>query len=423
MVMYLCDIIHRYSLMTECWKQLAESRPNFKTLHSLIYEIYNTYAAIQNTGRSTTHEFNDISYSTFGKDLRSHDINPAEFTTNMESAYYRKMKSGGSLRNSVAQSSPSTSQRESQRLSLTFSVLSNENEVDPSSGSEAEGPVNLNFEIPSFKVPRDFNDIYLGPSSVNTNRNHYQAESPLDMVSTFLPVTRPPHISRESPSTSSLTTIGNLPSAPQTPSTTAPTPTTHPTTPLTPCETTSFYSTPKTPGPLHNNGDSMPHSQFSTSTSPDVPLPVVSVTQDSPVSKPSTLDSINTSTTSGPHSVQPTSHIPGIPGSTYNNTSVSIEDVQLRNRTLLNANGHDRTNTSLISSTPSGASKSDSGIRSDEEIDSVLYNGGQMDKRLPLEMKVSVGSVENRDSVTSAGISDLSNDLMATFASWGVRKN
>jgi hypothetical protein len=139
--------------------------------------------------------------------------------------------------------------------------------------------------------------------------------------------------------------------------------------------------------------------------------PVVSVTpsnQDT-ISKPSTPDSFTTYS-SGRRST-PTSHIPGIPGSTYNNTSVSIDDVKFRNKTQLTAgNSH-----------AGGASKSDSGIRSDEEVESVLSNGGQSSEvRTPVAVAAKEHvEVEKKDSEVSLGITDLSGDLMATFASWG----
>ena len=50
--------------------------------------------------------------------------------------------------------------------------------------------------------------------------------------------------------------------------------------------------------------------------------------------------------------------------------SVSIDDVKLRNKQFLDANGHAGKSASVVSTTPSGASKSDSGIRSDEEVES-----------------------------------------------------
>ena len=111
--------------------------------------------------------------------------------------------------------------------------------------------------------------------------------------------------------------------------------------------------------------------------------------------------------------------------------SVSIDDVKLRNKQFLDANGHAGKSASVVSTTPSGASKSDSGIRSDEEVESVLSNGMQSSssEAAPTPVvppvggggkKVSVDSMgPGKDSDMSLGITDLSSDLMATFATWG----
>lgn len=446
--------------MTECWKARAEERPNFDTIYSLIYEIYNKYAAIQGTAPPTTIGLGDINYSTFGKDLRSHDAPPLETAAmSLGGSYPRRTRStAGSLRGSILRGSPANnSQRNSRNsqnllsvdsmsvlgdraLSITFSVLSNENDLDQSSDSEAEESRGLNFEIPSFLTGQEETKKDLYPSPMQTGFEHPRAESPMDQVSTFLPSgSRPSRTSHDhadySPSFLShspvVTGAHPSPHPPQT------TPTSVCGARRPSCDSVPFGSNQKAepPGgggrPCNNEPPTPP--PLSGSTSPDmaVPPPAVSITPSNPdtISKPSTPDSIGMSS-SGFHpstttATQPSSHIPGIPGSTFNNTSVSIDDVKMRNGSLLVANGHTVKSASMVSTTPSGASKSDSGIRSDEEMESVLSNGGALssssEARTPMSKKMSFGSssVGKKDSETSLGIADLSSDLMATFASWG----
>lgn len=410
--------IPSYSFMSDCWKARPEDRPNFNTLHSLIHDINSKYAAIQAAAPPTTHGLGEINYSTFGKNLRAHDAPPLETASvslSRASSLHHKVKSGGgSLRGSVSRGSPANSQRNSQnmlgvdnvsdgRLSLTFSILSNENELD-NSGSESEAGEagGLEFEIPSFLTAE------LNPSSLYPAPDRLPpSESPMNMVSTFLGSTKPPsHMSHDytdsTPSSSTFAPPGSLsPSTPVPP-------------PVTPPDVTTRRPSCNTTCQNGNRTTVLTPPSFSGSTTPEIVPPAVSITpsnQDT-ISKPSTPDSFTTYS-SGHHST-PSSHIPGIPGSTYNNTSVSIDDIKLRNKSQL----------ATSSSHAGGASKSDSGIRSDEEVESVLSNGGQSSEssRTPVSM-TTVGErhqeVEKKDSETSLGISDLSGDLMATFASWG----
>ena len=414
--------------MSDCWRERPEARPNFDTLHSLMHNISNQYAAIQATAPPTTHGLGEINYSTFGKNLRAHDAPPLETASvslSHAGSLHRRVKSGGgSLRGSMSRGSPATSQRNSQnmlgvdnmsdgRLSLTFSVLSNENELDDSgSESEAEGPAGgLNFEIPSFLTAE------LNPSSLYPSPGRPPpAESPMDMVSTFLGSTKPPpHMSHDHTDSAPLSTFtppSQLSPTTLSPTTPVPPPATPPAVTMRRPSSDNASCISSQNGPRSSGNVPTPPS-FSGSTTPDMVPPAVSITpsnQDT-ISKPSTPDSFTTYS-SGHHST-PSSHIPGIPGSTYNNTSVSIDDIKLRNKSQLTTS----------SSHAGGASKSDSGIRSDEEVESVLSNGGQSSEssRTPVSM-TTVGrhqEVEKKDSETSLGLSNLSGDLMATFASWG----
>lgn len=487
-----------YSIMSSCWKKRAEDRPNFNTIFSLVGEIHGKYAATQSMAPPTTHTLIDTNYSTFGKDLRPQEAEEAAaaVTAASTSSYYRKRRSQGSFRSSsLPRHSPGESLRNSQnpaaagsqrssqnlhpgsqrnsqnflggesgslggeRLSITFSVLSN-NELDQqTSCSEDEESRDLNFEIPSFLVGGGEEMVggpMLDPSSSGAGgRSDFKRRqsdmSPMDLVSTFMPASKPaPRDYTDSAATPSLRSPPIPPGSSLAGSTTptAAPPTITPTSPA--YDNTSFCSSPLGPQEERNGGgvdSATPSLPLSSSITPDMAQPTTSVTP-SNQDTPSTPDSIitpgpyDTDVSSGPNSVlPPSSHIPGIPNSTYNNTSVSIDDVRLRNK-MLDSNTHATKSASIVSYTPSGASKSDSGIRSDEEVESVLSNGnggvGLPSGPLPPEKVLkgpsrappppppavlaknpSVTSEGKKDSDLSLGITDLSNDLMAQFASWG----
>ena len=510
--------------MRSCWEWRAEDRPNFDTVFSLLQEIHSQYPPIQNmapptaaaapTTTPTNTSPEEISYSTFGKDLRSHDAPPLETAavSLRSSSIHRRMRSGGatggSLRGSVSRGSPANSQRNSmrnsqnllsvdsmsgaggERLSITFSVLSQDLDMGESSESEVEENKGLPFEIPSFliggtegggmvgageDIPLQRRDPYAAaapptgpsPGSTPVPRTGAETESPMDLVSTFLGgggkrASRPTSYDY----TDYHTTSTFMPPV------TTPTPAPPPSQATPPNNTTTTIpgvmlrsSRDATPpaasgrssgqvgglagqgiagqglagqvvGPPHNKNNNhilspSPPVSDATPTSPPTSPPAVSVTPhtEPPFSADTTptpttpaLDTPASSYSPGgqPH---PPSHIPGLPASTFNNTSVSIDDVKLRNTgSLLDANTHATKSVSVVSTTPSGASKSDSGIRSDEEVESVLSNGvsSSSEARMPLtNKKTSIGSAGKKDSDISLGISDLSSDLMATFASWG----
>ena len=415
--------------MTDCWKFRAEDRPNLTTIHTLVADIHHKYAAIQSTAPPTSHGAEEISYSTFGKDLRSHDAPPLETAQ----VSHHRMKSGGSFRSSISRGSPMNSQRNSQmfpvegsgvgdRLSITFSVLSNENELGNSSESEGEEQKGLDFEIPSFLIAgaeeNGSSAVHPGPAPVYTGQIRPQtrsqrAESPMDLVSTFMVGSKSPRNDQtDAPSPSTLVVSpSSMDSRRPSPLTPVPPPATPPSIGPLSCDATSFASSQTgTEGP-----DVMSPPTFSGTTSPAT---CITPSNQDTVSKPSTPDSFTTTYSSGQPST-PASHIPGIPSSTYNNTSVSIDDVRLRNGgALLSAESSSHAH--------SGTSKSDSGIRSDEEAESVLSNGGPSEPvagRGGVAKRLSTvnnrDSVHNRDSATSLGLGGLSSDLMATFASWG----
>lgn len=479
---HVCFFLCSYSVMTDCWKFRAENRPNFATVHTLVADIHHKYAAIQSAATSTSHGgggggVEEISYSTFGKDLRSHDAPPLETAQ----VSHHRMRSAGSFRSSVSRGSPINSQRNSQlyptegsgvggdsRLSITFSVLSNENELaDESSESEGgEESKGLDFEIPSFLIggaaaKERGNSAIASPAPIYTGQIRPQtrpqrAESPMDLVSTFMvgPKSRGDDQTDDAPSPSTLVVSpssldGRCTAGPLSPLTTpVPPPVTPPSIGPLSCDATSFASSTQStgtePGDVRDVTSSPRTFPGGGTGSPSACInPSNHHHHHHQVSKPSTPDSFTTSTSTttptttycpGPPSSTPASHIPGIPSSTYNNTSVSIDDVKLRNggRALLSAKSSSHAH--------SGASKSDSGIRSDEEAESVLSNGGLgppepvptttagtgagaggggVAKRLSVNNRSSVMSTSNRDSATSLGLGGLSSDLMATFASWG----
>lgn len=450
--------------MTKCWKAQAEERPTLATIYSFLHEIHSKYAAVQTAAPPTTHGPSETNYSTFGK-----NIQPTALADHMVEPSRRVTKGAGN-RGSWSRGSPSVSQRNSQnllgvesasvgdRLSITFSVLSNENELDQT-GSESECEIlgeEMNIEIPSFlvggeggvndsisedllqtrKKKRSLDQSHLGGGAgMMMLERSARAASPMDKISTFLP-TGPSggqtHDHVDHPTTfSPATASGRRPSMPATPTTSTRTPT-----PLlrraSEASSTSFQHQHQSggTGSLLGNRTPPPY-PASTPTTPDiVTTPAASVTPSNmdTISKPSSPDSVATYV-SGPHPTLPTSHIPGIPSSTYNSTSVSIDDVKPRNRLLLQSsanNDHTITSASLASSTPSGASKTDSGIRSDEEMEPTVLNGGvgggSGTGNGPLkEKEVSDVAPLGRETsqASSLGLSELSKDLMSAFASWG----
>lgn len=306
------------------------------------------------------------------------------------------------------------------RLSITFSVLSNDNELDHSSGSEGEESKGLDFETPSFLIggTKDKgNSVHPAPiytGQIRPQTRPQRAESPMDLVSTFVGPKSSREDQTDAPSPSTLVVSpSSIDSSRPSPLTPVP----PPATPLSigplSCDATSFASSQTgTEGP---DVMSPPTFRFSGTTSPAT---CITPSNQDTVSKTSTPDSFTTMYSSGPPST-PASHIPGIPSSTYNNTSVSIDDVKLRNGALLSAESSSHAH--------SGTSKSDSGIRSDEEAELVLSNGGPPEpvaaaggRAVAKQLSVNNrGSLNNSDSATSLGLGGLSSDLMATFASWG----
>lgn len=431
--------------MLDCWKKRPETRPNFNSVHSAVFDIHNKYAAIQSTVPNAAHGMNDTNYSTFGKNLRPQ--------ISMESVGYshqRRRKSTCSQR--LSQGSSVVSRRNSQNflglesasqdgLSITFSVLSDDNYLDQSSESESEemGGRELKINMPTFLMGNKNSpegELYPPPVRTSMERSPHD-NFPLDSVTTFLPGAKVSHSSLDHTDLPSGTSSFHPPPAMagrkyMNPS--HPHPIVSPDTATLSSRSQCATPTNASSGQSSRLGDgrdsllpSRPLSDSANSDTATTPSILVAHSDPDTVSKASTLDSIATFV-SGPHSNPPSSHIPGIPGSTYNSTSVSIDDVKLRNKSHLSANG--QTSISAVSSTPSGASKSDSGIRSDEEVDLVLTNGcPPPPPPPPPEVAPKRASIGNRSSLVrtgsrkesevSLGISDLSKDLMSTFASWG----
>ena len=416
--------------MLDCWKKRAEGRPNFSTVHAAVFEIHSKHAVVQST---TSAIVNDATYSTFGKKIR-----PQISITETPAGYPNQRRRRSSVVK-LSRDNSTVSQRNSKYLgqdtptqnhhlgldapsqdevSLSFSVLSDENYLNQASDSEDELE-GTEINIPMFLTGNsdedlsqlsrqpDLSQLSWQPAATERPREEYPVES----VSTFLPVSkvRQPTIDNtDFPYGTSSFQPG-------------PPPQRRPSQPLlravetvSPLASRSQCTTPVDPS-RRDNEASNPR-PLSDSARPDpINVPGLAVQSDvDTVSKASTLDSVGTFV-SGPQSNQLSSHIPGIPGSTYNSTSVTIDDVKLRNKSLLSANG--QTSVSAVSATPSGTSKSDSGIRSDEEVDLVLSSGCPPPP--PVAPKgASIGNRLPSGVRGSLGLGDFSKDLMSTFASW-----
>lgn len=405
--------------MMECWRRCAENRPNLNSVHSAVSGIRNMYAVMQSTVPNAANALNgNTNYSTFGKDLRP----PLTVESAVECSSHHKCRRSLSQKN--------TSQ--SDRLSITFSVLSDDSYLDQSSEDETEGLEEREVSVDNSPYLTGKQHCEGEPYSPTLCTDVLPSSFPMNGVSTFLAGPTAP---------CSLLNDADIPgdaSSFDLPHATAGRHHSHapPISPLNATVPITDHSqnvthtevpSGKLLRPVVQASDTLlpPNSPSYSynSDSATTPSILVAKSDSESVSKASTLDSItNFVSGSGRNHNTPSSHILGLPSNTYSSTSVSIDDVKLRNKTLLMANG--QMAVSAASTTPSGTSKSDSGIRSDEEVDLMLSNGCPPPPPEVAPKRVSNGSMvrpasSRAVSGVSLGISDLSSDLMSAFASWG----
>jgi len=406
--------------MLKCWQKRAEGRPNFTTILAFMTELQGKYSgsvpttALPSSPTSvpvpTSTIVNDTSDSTFGKDLK-----PQISVTEVPTGFPNQRRKRSSIVR-LSRNNSSVSQREGMsvglgvpdnvsqdEVSLSFSVLSDENFLNQSSDSDddLEGK---EIKIPAFLTANSDEDIANNPHSLKqpaTVELHQpsvpRAEYPVESFSTFLPAAsklqqdpQPADLAADAAAFNPAPPQGRR--RPSQPSLrTAP-------------GKSLLVSRSQCATPTQNGGGSKaaanprPLSDYSGRGIPNSLHEPPSVQADS-VSKASTLDSVGTSNSC----------------TKYSGTGEGLGGVTLRNKSLLSANG--QANTGGVSGTPSTTSKSDSGIRSDEEVDLVLSNG------CPPPQAPPMGIPQNRLSSaggtrTSLGLGDFSKDIMSTFSSW-----
>ncbi len=331
-----------------------------------------------------------------------------------------------SQRNAAYQLAPDAPSQDG--VSLSFSVLSDENYLNQPSDSEDELE-GTEIHIPSFLTGNSDEDLANFPppqqqpaaAVKHSPTPPPRQEYPTDSVSTFMPAKRPAAGQRDSLVGSSSFRPLQPPvhrRPPSQPNTRA--------SEISPLASRSQCVTPVgTSG--HGSSEAANSRPLSDSSRTGISgLQGLGQNDTDSASKASTLDSVATSVQSGhpPHSVTPS-----LPSATSNgggNTNMNIGDVKLRNKSLLAANG--QANINPVSGTPSGTSNSDSGIRSDEEVD-LMLSGGAPPPPVPPVVPIGI-QLGNRLSTGglggggaeggrgSLGLGDFSSDLMSTFASW-----
>ena len=410
-----------YSLMLKCWKKRAEDRPNFTVLFSVMSELHGKHCSATAAVPSSVPAVpvpsstivNETSYSTFGKDLKP-QISVTEVPTGFPNQRRRRSSVVKLSRNNS-----SISQRDGggvlavpddvspDQVSLSFSVLSDENFLDQASDSEddLEGK-----EIQVSANNDDDEDLATITASSNATEQPPAVELhqtpvprenyPVESFSTFLPASSSYKL-QQGPHQADLAADASFnpappqgrrrPSQPSLRAAPGKSPLANRSQCATPIDTSqsSGSKTAANPRPL---SDYSGHGILNNSLSPKVQEDVDSI------SKASTLDSVGTSNSC----------------TKYGGTGENMGGVTLRNKSLLTANH--QTNTSAVSGTPSTTSKSDSGIRSDEEADLVLSNGCPPPPAPP--MGVSQNRLSSGAARKSLGLGDFSKDIMSTFSSW-----
>ena len=160
-----CFMMHRYTLMINCWRPRGEDRPNFTTVFSQLRDIYSKYTAFVDNQYGPPLHTPELNFSTFGKNL--HEEKPPTINidraTRASSTGYRsgtfpgQYRSGGgyprgSRDGEMPGRSPQSIRKGSQtlpeNLSLTFSVLSK----DVLSGSESDTETEKSSQVMGFDL-------------------------------------------------------------------------------------------------------------------------------------------------------------------------------------------------------------------------------------------------------------------------------
>ena len=439
--------------MSDCWRKRAEERPNFTTVLGRLEEMYSRYAAIQAmddhfSPSPQARSSEDLNFSsTFGKNLA---VTRSSVGSNHEEGasggVVARRSRGSGVHHRSSQGSRASRHRDSQRdekLSLTFSVLSGDVAGSSAmSGSDSEGEADprlsstaLNLDVLSSVLAEEplleasTSSSHLHTPTSSNQQSGYSATNPyLDLPSTFLT----PHSD-----TSALTTPPAKFGA-DSPSTRQDTPSSHQERPREIREDSSSTILPPTTSPSPDmtsktstcGDETMSTTSFSVSA---VPTSASSQANADTVSKTSTLDLESVSTTVSVPASQASHSLPGH----YSNCNGSTDEQKSRNRSPLLFDHHPRTNGSASISPQGRASKStDSGIRSDDEVDGPPVMDAQRTSAQPnstaftsLEVPKrehnadSHQSGTSRDSRTSQasfglGISDLSSDFMSAFDTW-----
>ena len=429
-----CFMMHRYTLMINCWRPRGEDRPNFTTVFSQLRDIYSKYTAFVDNQYGPPLNTPELNFSTFGKNL--HEEKPPTINidraTRASSTGYRsgtfpgQYRSGGgyprgSRDGEMPGRSPQSIRKGSQtlpeNLSLTFSVLSK----DVLSGSESDTETEKSSQVMGF----DLNLLPALFTKESTPGAGDATDSAMELMSSVLRTTS----TSTSQQPSSSTAGDNLLFSSR------------------PVETELLPPTPSLSPDLTSKTSTVGDETISTASGNTATLPTeanINQANADTISKASTLDSL--STTLSAHYCSP-----NLTSATHNGT----EDQKPRDRSPLMVDHKARVNGHSTVSEPGRASKStDSGIRSDEEQDTVhvepeanttangdnhnhtvaaesesmAVNGDHAGvvRRSPVGKQESHLSEVSRDSRTSQasfglGISDLSSELMSTFELWSTK--
>lgn len=419
--------------MTNCWKTRGEERPNFVTVLGLLKDIYSKYPAFVDSQSGPSPRVpgsQELNFSTFGKNLSqekppSIDMETAVRTSGggYGSGGYpgrHRGSEGGFMRSNrssqLSGRSPLSNRRVSQnqpeKLSLSFSVLSG----DMLSGSESEGEGEK--DNPSHSA-LDLNLLPALFTKEATPGAGDTTDADMELVSSFLGTQSSfmsQHLSSSIVGDTSSFSNHHIETEllPPTPS-------------LSPDLTSKTTSTA--------GDETMSMVSGNTATLP-VEANVNHANADT-ISKASTLDSLST-TLSAPY---PFSCSPSQTSGVHALHNGTAEELKPRERLTPMLDHKARMNGHSAVSVPESASKStDSGIRSDEELDaahtepetstSATVNGNSSDhagvvkRDLARKQDARLSEVSRHSRTSQAsfglGISDLSSDLMSTFESWDL---
>ena len=393
--MRLCH--YRYVLMRNTWKARAEERPNFTTIFNQLSEMHSKYVAVQvmdadyNTSHLTPEE--DPNLSTSGRSCV-----PEPLSTSGDAS--------GSL--NVPRASKG-GKNEQDVLSITFSVLSEEAGSGGESGGEDEPPSALDLEMLPSLIPKDsVEPTHMKTSSFSSQQTGH--ESFLELPSSFFT----PRLPTAESSNHSIKPGGSSSTLMDTSSYTG-----HPSRGVE--DSASTLLLPNTsPSPDLVSKASTVGDEIMSMTS-GAPMNGSHGNADS-VSKTSTLDLESVSTTvSVPYPSSSPSQASGL------HTILSgPNDQKSRERSPLIMDSGMRGSGRYLSTPIGGASKStDSGIRSDEDVDAHILDTQTVSVEQDVEEEDNKQgsrhlSVTSHESVGLAGIGDLSSDLMSAFEQWKI---